>query len=405
MTSAMAAWAAMLLAPPCFAQTPAPPAAAPTLDDLLKSNTHAVKLAGTSLSGPGAGRIAAMARAADFLMLGEAHGSAGIAAYATAIAGIAEGAGFGATAIETDPLMADILTREIKAGTLDAWFATDQRSRAIPFYFWREEAGFARTALGFGPLWGLDQSFILGAHVHFDAIAAMTRNARLKAAASAMAVEARARLSDYLGATDPVRISALASLVDRRDPPGLKILIEQLAQSAAIYAPFTTGKGSVFAANLKREAQMKRLFLAQWRAAGRPKTLFKFGANHLQTGLSATHVPSFGNFVSELALIEDKRATNIYLVCGPGASTATMDGGGVPCDGDFARDYAFLAPHLAPGAATLLETAALRDRPRLWRDLTETARGILWSYDALLIVTQGGPATFIAAQPPQPRKQ
>lgn len=395
----------MVSAPPCYAQAPAAPVAAPTLDDLLKASIHPVSLSGTTLSGAGADRIADMAREADFLMLGEAHGSAGVAAYATAIAGIARKAGYRATAIEIDPLMAGILTRELKAGTLDTWFAADQRSRAIPFYFWREEADFARAALDFGPLWGLDQSFILGAHVHFDAIAAMTRSQRLKAAATAMGVEARPRLSDYLGATDPARIRELAKLADRRDPPALKVLIEQLAESSAIYAPFTAGKGSVFAANLKREAQMKRLFLAQWRAAGQPKTLLKFGANHLQIGLSATHVPSLGNFVSEIGLAEGKRAANIYLVCGPGASTATMDGGGIPCDGDFARDYAFLTPHLAPGAATLVETATLRDRPRLWRDLTETARGILWSYDALLIVTRPGPATFIAAQPPQPRKQ
>lgn len=390
-----------------LAATPVSASDAEDLARLLKDNSWRVEAEAGELSGPGAARIVAWSRDAQFFLLGENHGSAGIARFATGVAKALGREGFRHTVVEADPLVTDHMVRLLKQGGMPAfahWLATDQRQRAVPFFAWREEADFVVAALANGPVWGVDQSFLAAAHVHLDAIAAQTRDPRARAMARAMATEARADVIGWLPKVDRARITALRDAIPRRDAAARRIA-DLLVQSAAIYSPFSGGQGSWHRANLARETLMKRSFLSYYDTAARrgsspPRVLFKFGAWHLQRGLSETQVPSFGNFLAELALARyDRPVFNLRVMCGPGAEQVTFDGSVKSCADEFAPLAPALGTALSPDGETVFDLRPLRDKPRLWRDWPTEAKRLVWTYDAVAVIRGGGAARFIAPPP------
>ena len=386
------------------------PAAANDADDLsrlLRDNSWRVESTATGLSGPGAARIVDWSRDAQFFLLGENHGSAGIARFATGVAKALGPVGFRHTVVEADPLVTDRMVALLKRGGMPAfanWLATDQRARAVPFFMWREEADFAVAALANGPVWGVDQSFLAAAHVHLDAIAAQTRNRTAVAMAKTMAAEARADVIGWLAKVDRARIVALRDAIPARDAAARR-MADLLVQSAAIYSPFSGGQGSWHRANLERETLMKRSFLGYYDAVVRrggppPRVLFKFGAWHLQRGLSETNVPSLGNFLAEVALARyDRPVFNLRVMCGPGAEQVLFDGRVASCADEFAPVAPAFGAALSAEGETLFDLRPLRDRPRVWRDWPAEAKRLVWTYDAVVVIRGGGAATFIAPPP------
>jgi hypothetical protein len=175
-------------------------------------------------------------------------------------------------------------------------------------------------------------------------------------------------------------------------------LVDDMILSARIYGPFVTGKGlSVYAANLERENLMKRLFLARLREAeardGKtPKVLFKFGANHMMRGLSTTHVPSLGNFVSDYALANGRQTFSVLLLCGPGTKAGDFQGGEGDCEFSVAGSFPDLVAHVDAKTPTLFDLRVWKDKPRRWAHLSPEVREMIWAYDAVLFVPNGKPA-------------
>jgi hypothetical protein len=204
----------------------------------------------------------------------------------------------------------------------------------------------------------------------------------------------------FLGTVEVAELEGLRDALAAPDEAEARALADQLAQSARIYGPFVRGGGSVHAANLERETLMKRLFLEQARAAERrdgapPKALLKFGANHVTRGLSPTHVPSLGNFVYELAAADGAKVLSVLMICGPGASVVDFMGNVTAADGAFAERFGFLAAHVASSGFTVIDLAPWKDRPRAWAAVPADVADAIWAYDALLVVSGEGPATFV----------
>lgn len=399
-----------------FVWSSAAAAAEPSaLDALLAANRWPVTVSKQGLDGEGASRITAWADEAQFFMLGEDHGHAGLAHFATALSRTLGPRGYRHTAIEVDPLMTAKLAATMKGGkaSLTRYLAEDQRVLAMPFFGWSEEADFIATALEFGPLWGLDQTFIGAAHVHLDEIAALSRTPAVRAVAGQLAKAARARPLGLLGTIDVRELAALRQAMPPEEDPAARALTDQLIESSLIYEPFVRGQGSTYrskyAANLAREAMMKRYFLAAFTAAVKsegkpPKVLLKFGANHLQRGLSSTRVPSLGNFLAEYAFSALGRPVfNLSMLCGPGGQMASFQGEATSCDAGFRRVYGPLEPHLADQGATLFDLRPLRDRPDLWQSWPQEFKEWVWSYDAVVVVRGGGPSqTLVPRTPTRP---
>jgi hypothetical protein len=376
------------------------------LEALLTANRWAVSVSKPGLGGEGASRITAWADEAQFFMLGEDHGSAGLAQFANALSRTLGQRGYRHTAIEIDPLMTAKLTAAMKGGKagLARYLADDQRSLALPFFAWSEEADFIATALEFGPIWGLDQTFIGAAHIHLDEIGALSKTPAVRSIAAQLAKAARANPLGLLGTIDVAHLVTLREAMPPEEDPAARALADQLIESSLIYEPFVRGQGSKYAANLRREAMMKRYFLAAFTAATKaqgkpPKVLLKFGANHLQRGLSSTRVPALGNFLAEYAFTTlDRPVFNLSMVCGPGGQMADFQGRASACDGGFNGLFGPFGPHLLPDGATLFDLRPLRDRPELWQSWPQSLREWVWSYDALVVVKGGGPSQLLVSR-------
>ena len=386
-------------------------AAEPTLEELkakfqetLSGSRLTLEAKGGKLAGPGADFLRARIAGAQFVMIGEEHGVATIADTVRAMLPDLTQSGYRHFAIEADPYMTAKLEAMLRSGgpkEVAKFLAGDGNQFAIPFYSWSAEAELAAAAVKANAnstpaLWGLDQVFIGASAVLLNDVATQASTVEAKALAGTLAGQAKGNL-EFLGKVDLGELAKLRGLLGAAQDRALAQLVDDMILSARIYQPFvgvTTGL-SVYAANLERETYMKRTFLARYRAAGAPKVAFKFGANHMMGGLSATYVPSLGNFVSEFALSEGKTAFKLVVLCGPGTQAGDLMGNAAPCEMDIARDWPDLASQIDTKQMTLFDLKTWKDRPSRWKHLPEETQRMIWAYDAVLFVPNGKPAAML----------
>lgn len=386
-------------------------AADPTLEELkakfqetLSASRMTLEAKGGKLAGPGAEFLRARIAGSHFVLIGEEHGVATIADTVRAILPDLTHAGYRHFAIETDPYTAAKLETMLRAGgtkEVAKFLAVDGNKFAIPFYNWSAEAELAAAAVKANAsstpaLWGLDQVFIGASAALLNDIAAQASAAEAKALAGKLAAQAKGNL-EFLGKADLGEFAKLRGLLGAEQDRELAQLVDDMILSARIYQPFTgvTTGLSVYAANLERETLMKRTFLNRYRTAGGPKVAFKFGANHMMSGLSATHVPSLANFVSEFALSEGKAAFKMLVLCGPGTQAGDLMGNPAPCDMDLTKDWPDLAGQVDARQMTLFDLKTWKDRPSRWKHLPEETRHLIWAFDAVLFVPNGKPAAAL----------
>jgi hypothetical protein len=385
---------------PARAEDPKPDAVEGFPSTLAASRT-VLTVGASGAGGPAAELLATRASRSTFFLIGEEHGVATIADTVRALLPMLRKAGYAHFAIEVDPYMAQVVEERLRAGGTTAladFLREDGHAIAIPFYNWGAEAALAEAFVRTTPpgsqatLWGLDQAFIGAYSALFEQVAKQARDAGARQLATQLANQSRNRL-DYLAGTDPALFEPLRARLAATGDAELARQIDDMIVSARIYAPFIDRPGaSVYAANLARENLMKRTFLERHRAAGSPKVLFKFGANHMARGLSPTHVPSLGNFVFEYALAQDAEAFNLLVLCGPGTKAGDFQGNPAECDVDVAKAMPEVVAAIDPKSPTLFDLTRWKDAPRQWQHLADDVRALLWAYDALLIVPNGTPA-------------
>lgn len=387
-------------------------AAEPTADELkqqfqetLAASRMTVDMREGRLSGPGAAFLKARAGDAQFVLLGEEHGVATIADTARALFADVNAAGYRHFAIEVDPWMTAKLEATLRRGgtkALAAFLRGEEAKFSIPFYNWSAEAALAEAAVRANAdatpaLWGLDQLFIGAAGLLLRDVATQASSADARALAKTLADQAKGNL-EFLGKVDLEQLRTLRGLLGGDADRSLAQLVDDMILSARIYQPFVSGQGlSVYAANLERENLMKRTFLArlheaETRDGKMPKVLFKFGANHMMRGLSSTHVPSLGTFVTDFALAHGQRTFSVVLLCGAGTKTGDFQGNEGECELPFATSFPDLAGHVGTDGPTLFDLSTWKDKPRRWAHLSPDVKEMIWAYDAILFVPNGRPA-------------
>lgn len=408
LTVAVGAWLGCAGA---FAAGSVPVNHARLFQETLTASRMPLEIRDGRLSGPGAAFLESRAAESQFVLVGEEHGVADIAATVQALlAGIGP-LGYRHLAIEVDPWMTAKLEAMLRQGgtaAVAAYLSSDATRLSLPFYNWSSEAALAHSAVRAGGdatpvLWGLDQVFIGAAGPLLADIAAGAANAKARELAGSLATRATGNM-EFLGAVELRELQELQALLgDERDRHWAQLAAD-LHASARIYQPFVTGKGqSAFAANLERETLMKNTFLARLReaqagGAPMPKVLFKFGANHMYRGLSPTHVPSLGSFVADFALAHGKSAFSLLVLCGPGTRAGDFSGNEVDCEIDVTRDFPDLVAHVDAQVPTLFDLRAWKDRPRRWAHLAPEVREMIRAFDALLFVPDGKPARALRQQ-------
>lgn len=411
---------ALLWAAFAFADPPTPPPPAPegaSRDDLLRAliehSRLGARLEEGRLTGPGADRLAQLAADAQFVLMGESHGSEGVAHFATALWTMLRPLGYTHAAIETDPWVAERLEQILRAEDLGAWarfLAERGGAAAAPFFTWAAEARFAEAVLAStrdapGPsLWGLDQVFIGSAGWLLQEVAVGASAPAAREAAASLATQATAGGLNGFMTLEPARLAALRDALSAEEDAGWRSLLDALLLSQEIYRPFTGGPGEAFLANDARERLMRRLFLDYYEraaAAGRPpRVLLKFGANHMYRGASPVQVQGLGGFVSEFAAARGADSLALLVLCGPGGQAGDLTGRASDCGDELAKgDWSFLLPYVDAGSPTLFDLRSWRLRPGRFKHLPAEVQRAVGSFD-FLVFTPGAAAAFLPGVSP-----
>lgn len=398
---------ALVLARPALA------ADADSFAALAKANAYPLMLeAGDRLSGAGVDLIAREAAKAQFFMVGEQHATAGIARVNLGLHRLAARQGYDHAALEIGPHSTQAAERLVRSGRgrLAAFIRQPGHGFVFPFLGWAEEAALveqivALAGAGEPVLWGIDQEFIGSAPLHLARLRTLAHTAEQEAVVAELT---RRAAGDALlvGTMDAAAYGRLRrAFAKERDPEAAR-LIEELAVSSSIYAPFLGRAGARHTANSDRETYMKRQFLAHFARAeaalGRPpKTFFKFGANHAMRGHSLSEVPALGNFLAEWGLSRNFAMLNIAVDCLGGQQSDPRTGERSTCE-----PYVMLPadsplkPSPAPGVLTVFDLRPLR--AAMPPDIDPATKRLVLAFDLYIPVREPAPATLLAQPRPQP---
>ncbi|NOT34572.1 MAG: hypothetical protein HOP12_10420 [Candidatus Eisenbacteria bacterium] len=394
---------------------PALTSADSALARLLPSVRSTLELRDGKLVGPAAGRLLQAAREARFVGLGEDHGIREVPAVAQALLAELSAAGFRHLAIEVSPFTAGRLAQLALAKEPESRLAAHFRDTLdlAPFYTLFEERALLGWWLGAAggkaaSLWGVDYEV-------FADRAMLRRLDELATSAAAHAVIARALSQAEAGvranlAGDPSQLylwntpdadyEALRRAIAPARGSEADRVLEQMEISTRINRAYLEGRG--YDSNLERSQLMKRNFMNYYRAAQAageraPRVFLKLGANHVQRGRTETQVHDLGSLVADLAEAEGGSSFTLLVVGGAGTEQAAFNIGKLHYDPvpNRTNEESWAVPfHAAalPTGWTLFDLRAVRSRirGREFTGLSESARRVLYGYDAMLILGGSG---------------
>jgi hypothetical protein len=394
--------------------TPPPPApqgqsGAMLLPALIEHSLHYATLEDGRISGEGADFLRQLGQNAHFILLGEDHGNAGIANFATAYWRELNAVGYQHVAVEIDPYLAANAERELRAGGVPQWtryLASHGGSAGAPFFGWTAEAELLNTVVQTSAarrspaIWGLDQVFNGSAPARLRDIADGARNREARLIAAELAASGEGDwTNDWFATVTLERLQRLRSHLNSARDRSWAEMADALIVSRRIYAPFMARSGEAYLANHERETLMKRNFLRYYEAALRaerapPRVMLKFGAYHMTRGATPTWVQGLGGFVTEFAVAHDMNATTISLWCGPGGRIHAQPEP-VQCDEPVAEHFPFLTPYIDRERVTIIDCRVWRLRPSRWQHLAPEIKSLIGSYDVVVFIPNGQEATFL----------
>ncbi len=363
------------------------------------------------MGGPGAEVLEKAVSAAQFVAIGEEHGTREVPEFVWAICRTMAQNGLDAMAIEAGPLVTAQLeqwtAREDGGASLLAF--EQQYPDSIAFFYWRQEfdllAHCQQASLRHSPqLWGLDQeflgapSFILQQIVETRpgrAAESIARNLQARCDADTRQSMASGNWRDgcllRLARGD---LASLQSAVKHSGNRRAQQLAAALVKTHHIYNLHETAHR--YDANRERARWMKQNFLARYRQLSQstgkpPRVLLKFGANHLFKGINETELNDLGNFVTELA--DGLGSTSLHIeVLGIRGEDEAEVGPGQP-DRAVAKDIepGALAPLYSeafPGGWTVFDLRPLRSQFASFGPVDRDLERLILGYDMLVLVPE-----------------
>ncbi len=399
--------AALLAAAPAPSPSPTPDAAA-----RIAAARSAISFSGGRLAGPGAGVLRDAVAGAQFVMLGEDHGTREIAQFAGSLFAMLAPRGFDTIAIETGPVLAAKLRGWLASSNGPAQYATFEGAHGgtTAFYGWQDEYTFladaTRATHGRLRLWGLDQELMGASKFLLESILEQRPGPQSTALIHAMLAQDAADYAKAAQSGDPGQmfllqvdagsLHALEASLQQDGNARAQRLVAGLIATRDIYANCCNSLAAQ--SNRDRALLMKQTLVAYLNAAGAyarpPKTFFKFGGEHLYRGLNPLNNLDLGNYVTEIADGLGLRSMNV-LVLGTEGKQSRFAGIGKPWAdasyklGDEDHDtFAFLTPFVqATGTLPALYDLRLLRTHFSEAGITdkEYAR-MVYGYDFLLLI-------------------
>jgi len=378
---------------------------------LLDENRYELTVQKAQFGGPGAAVLEKALSAAQFVAIGEEHGTREVPEFVWATCRTMAQNGLDAMAIEAGPLVTAQLRRWTARndGGADLLAFEKRYPDSIAFFYWRQEfdllAHCQQASLPHSlQLWGLDQEF-LGSPSFILQQIVETRPGR-EAESIARNLQARCDADTRKGIASGkwrdgcllrltgVDLSRLQSAVKRSGNRRAQRMAAALVKTQHIYS-FHEG-GHRYDANRERALLLKQNFLADYRqllqGTGRPpRVLLKFGANHLFRGFNETDLNDLGNFITEFADGLGSTSLHIEVLGIRGEDEAEVGPG--QADRAVAKDpepgaLAPLYSEAYPGGWTVFDLRPLRSQLASVGHVDRDLERLIFGYDMLVLVPQ-----------------
>lgn len=361
---------------------------------------------GAKFSGPGWDNLVREGAAAQFFLLGEEHATEQVPVLARELLLALKPSGYERLALEISAPVAKEIDRAALKG-VDGIRAFNAEFPPGPaFYNFKAEAEFlagVRPAFSAGTqlVWGLDYEVSQDRRL----ITRLKAKAPRSAASAVQALddaslEAGKKFSEthnpqfwFSFSGDPKLVADVRAAWPKPDPDSDAIL-DVLAGTLEANRLWVQGKG--YQSNLRRTQLMRAMLARYWKAEkarGRaPKTLYKFGASHMQRGRDISAVYDIGELAAGIATIEG--SSSFHLFAGPANGSehgqfnpSNMTVMPTPATYFEETGVSFLADLAFADGYTLIDLRPLR--PILsarYKDIDPRAINVIHGFDAMLVM-------------------
>lgn len=393
------------------------------LAEFLSEHHYSLEISKGVLTGSGVEFLAREAQATRFFLLGEDHGIGSNLQFATTFFDLLQPSGYNAYVTEIGPVstrhISTLLEQPDSLTALSDFFTRHPFS--IPFSWYEEEVrllqALQRSPSKAAPaIIGIDQEFILSPQFHLETLLAICTDPALKtkitewlqaektAIRDMYAGKPIDQLSLFMNLALPAEWASLRSSFEaQHNAEGLHIM-DALAASHEIYMYYKTE--AYYLNNHVRSLLMKKYFYQayQQHRAARPETkyLIKLGANHIERGHSAMGIQDIGNFISELAVMENSQSFHLFILPVSGKQNAWLPF--LPEEFKAMPIKEHTQPELRPILENVQEKSGwhlydlrpLRLRQNYWSDGNADFKKFFRGYDAILLMYDVQPATLIS---------
>jgi hypothetical protein len=288
---------------------------------LLSDNRYALVVQNGEMSGPGAPLLKRLLGEAQFVAIGEEHGTREVPQFVWATCRAMAPGGLDAMAIEAGPLVTAKLQKwtSEEGGSIKLAAFERQYPDSIAFFYWQQEFDLLShcqqtTASRSLHLWGLDQEFLGSPTFILQEILATHPDPKSKAISERLLAQCSSDIQKAFASGNWMdacmfRVSAsnltnLQAALTSESNVHAQELAAALVKTQHIYSSHESGHR--YEANRERALLLKHNFLTDYdrlsKSNGRsPRVLLKFGGNHLYKGFDETELNDLGNFVTEFA--------------------------------------------------------------------------------------------------------
>ena len=406
------------LAATALAQNSAPVGTGAVLGDALKSATLPISVTAHGDLADAGGRVVVDAiDHARFVLLGESHFSRETPLFAAAVCRAMHPDAY---AVEAGPSAAAYVQTVLKRADRKA--VMEERERAHPasmaFLDNEQENDLAAKCVASGKtrdvaLWGLDQEFLGAATVLLQQMQQEPNGPEATAAIRAALAEdkqaeVRARSSGdfmqlFLVSANDGEINSLQKALATDGTHKSREIMRELTVSRHIYRLNAAGSPE---SNSERARLLKQHFLQNYRALQQrtpaARILLKFGDNHMWKGFNDLHQLDLGDYVAELASVEQETSLHIQVMAAKGA-LASLGGYARPTTTESfvladLPEYAWLKPvvDLLPADGSRSAGVVLDLRKLRFRKLAMSPEWLhlVYGYDLLVVLPTFTPANL-----------
>lgn len=394
------------------------PATGEMLGDALRSATLPIEVTSQGGFADAGGKLITDAiDHARFVLLGETHFSRETPQFAAAVCKVMRPDAY---AVEAGPSAAVYVQTILKNPDRKAFMQKRERTYPANMAFLNneQENDLAAKCAVSGrandvSLWGLDQEFLGAASVLLQQMY-QEPNGPKATAAIRLALDENKRsevraqstgdfMQLFLVSASDADINSLQNAVIADGTQKSREIMREFTQSRHIYQLNAAGSPE---SNSERASLLKQHFLQNYRVLqGRtpePRILLKFGDNHMWKGFNDLHQLDLGDYIAELASVEQVTSLHIQVIAAKG-TLAGLGGYAKPLTTESfvladVPEYAWLEPlvDLLPTNGSRSEGVVLDLRKLRFRKLAMSPewKHLVYGYDLLVVLPAFTPANL-----------